>query len=505
MSANPVHPSRAGIIVFVAVGASFMAGLDLFVVNVAFDQIAASFGVGAAGGPTFGDLSWILNIYAVIYAALLVPLGRLADRYGRRTMFVWGLALFVIASAACALAWDVWALVIARALQAAGASAMTPTGLSILLAALPPHKRVGGVRMWSATGAAAAAMGPTVGGFLAQIAWQWVFLINLPIGAVLLWFAIRHVRDSERDLDAKAPDLLGALLLALAVGLFALGLVQSPEWGWENPATIGALAASGLTALLFVWRSRRHLAPVINPALLRIRSFMWANSGMLVFNIGFSANTLIYVLWMQQVWDWPAWRTGLAVAPGPAMVPITVALTSRFLRGVAPARLATIGALVVAAATAYIAINFGLEANYWTGFFPATVVSGMGVGLASPNLMASAAQELPPAQSSTGAAMMTMARQIGYVIGISVLFAIIGAQEGAPDGFRAALWVSFGALIVASLAGLGIAAARTTPRPTPGAREEGEREEPEAGEPEVDEPEMDEPEMDAPEAAPERA
>src|SRR5690606_34276348 len=139
------------------------------------------------------------------------------------------------------------------------------------------------------------------------------------------------------------------------------------------------------------------------------------------------------------------------------------------------------------------------------GFFPATVVSGMGVGLASPNLMASAAQELPPAQSSTGAAMMTMARQIGYVIGISVLFAIIGAQEGAPDGFRAALWVSFGALIVAPLAGLGIAAARTTPRPTPGAREEGEREEPEAGEPEVDEPEMDEPEMDAPEAAPERA
>lgn len=128
MSANPVHPSRAGIIVFVAVGASFMAGLDLFVVNVAFDQIAASFGVGAAGGPTFGDLSWILNIYAVIYAALLVPLGRLADRYGRRTMFVWGLALFVIASAACALAWDVWALVIARALQAAGASAMTPPG-----------------------------------------------------------------------------------------------------------------------------------------------------------------------------------------------------------------------------------------------------------------------------------------------------------------------------------------------------------------------------------------
>ncbi|HPT94461.1 MAG TPA: MFS transporter [Microbacteriaceae bacterium] len=455
-------PARSRVIVLIAVGAAFMSGLDLFVVNVAFDQIGVSLGVGTDGGPTIADMSWILNIYAVVYAALLVPLGRIADRYGRKTVFVGGLALFVAASAACALSGNVWMLVLFRGLQAAGAAAMTPTSLSILMAALPPEKRIGGVRMWSATGAAAAALGPTIGGFLTGISWHWVFLINLPIGVVLLWLAVRHVRDTEHDEDAKTPDLLGALLLAAAVGLFALGLVQSPEWGWGSPATLGALAASVVFAFLFVVRSRRHAAPVIDPRLLRVRSFMWANASMLIFNVAFAANTLIFVLWMQQVWGWSPLLTGLAIAPGPAMVPITVALTSRFLRRARPERLASVGAVLVAVATVYIALSAGSEANYWLGYFPGTIVSGMGVGLASPNLMAAATHNLPPAQSSTGTGMSTMARQIGYVIGISMLFAIVGSMQalGPEVAFRTVLLVSVGVLLISSLTAFGVTTAR---------------------------------------------
>lgn len=462
------RPVRSRVIVLVAVGAAFMSGLDLFVVNVAFDQIGVSLGVGTDGGPSVGDMSWILNIYAVVYAALLVPFGRIADRYGRKTVFIGGLALFVAVSAACALSGNVWMLVVFRGLQAAGAAAMTPTSLSILMAALPPEKRIGGVRMWSATGAAASALGPTIGGFLTGISWHWVFLINLPIGVVLLWLAVRHVRDSEHDEDAKAPDLLGALLLAAAVGALALGLVQSPEWGWGSPATLGALVVSVVCALLFIVRSRRHAAPVINPRLLRIRSFMWANASMLIFNVAFAANTLIYVLWMQQVWGWSPLLTGLAIAPGPAMVPITVALTARFLRGARPERLASVGAVLMAVATVYIALNAGSEANYWTGYFPATIISGMGVGFASPNLMAAATHDLPPAQSSTGTGMSTMARQIGYVIGISMLFAIIGSMQdlGPEAAFRTALFVSVGVLLVAAATAFGVST--KTPAPTAG-------------------------------------
>ena len=457
-----VAATRARAIVFVTIGAAFMSGLDLFVVNVAFDPIGASLGVGTSGGPSMADLSWILNIYAVVFAALLVPFGRLADRYGRKHIFVFGLALFVLASAACALSGNVWMLVVFRGLQAAGAAAMTPASLSILMASLPQHRRLAGVRMWSAVGAIAAAVGPTVGGFLVQLSWQWVFLINVPIGIALLWFAVRDVRDTPHDHDAKTPDLGGALILAAAVGLFALGLVKSPDWGWGSPLTLGALAASVVLTLVFAWRSRRHVAPVIDPALLRVRSFLWANIAMIIFNVGFASNMLVVVLWMQQIWAWPAWLTGLAIAPGPAMVPLTVAFTARFLPAATPARLSSLGAALFALGAVYIAVCIGAEANYWLGFFPGWIIGGIGVGFALPNLMAGAAHDLPPAQASTGSGVITMARQIGFVIGISVLFAIIGNAQGpaAAESFLLALWVSVGVLALAVLAGFGMASSK---------------------------------------------
>mgnify|MGYP003456703579 CR=1 FL=1 len=453
--------TRTRVILIIAVGAAFMSGLDLFVVNVAFDDIGQSLGVGTAAGPSMADLSWILNIYAVVYAALLVPLGRIADRYGRKNIFIGGLALFVLASAACALSGNVWMLVLFRGLQAAGAAAMTPTSLSILMAALPAEKRMAGVRMWSATGAVASAVGPSIGGLLAQISWQWVFLINLPIGAVLLWFAVRHVRDTEHNPDATTPDFGGAVLFAASIGLLALGLVKSPEWGWGSFETIGVLAASAVLALIFVWRSRHHLSPVIDPALLKIRTFMWANAAMLLFNVAFAATMLIVVLWLQQVWGWSALLTGMAIAPGPAMVPITVALTSRFLPKVTPSRLVVLGSVLFGLGASIVAPSIGPAPNYWT-FLPGWVIGGIGVGFAMPNLMAGAAHDLPPTQTSTGSAIITMARQIGFVIGISVLFAIVGDKQGldATESFRVAMWVAVVVLVFSALAGLGMASRR---------------------------------------------
>lgn len=462
-SQNPSSQTRTRLIVMVAIGAAFMSSLDLFVVNVAFDDIGSDLGVGRVGGPTAADLSWILNAYAVTYAALLVPFGRLADRYGRKSLFVGGLALFVAASIACALSGDVWTLVAFRVLQAAGGAAMTPTSLSILMAALPVEKRLGGVRLWAATGAIAAAIGPTVGGVLTQISWHWVFLINLPIGAVLLWFAVRHVHETKPDHDATTPDLAGALVFAGAVALLALGLVKSPEWGWGSSRTFASLAASVVLALIFVWQSRRHISPVIDPALLKVRTFRWANAAMLIFNVSFAANLLIGILWMQQVWGWSALTTGFAVAVGPAFVPITAALTHRFLPDVTPARLVAVGSLLCALGAVVMALRMGTEPNYLTGYLPGWVLGGIGVGFALPNLMAGATHDLPPVQSSTGSAIVTMSRQIGFVIGVSVLFAIVGDKQGvaATDDFILTWWVGAGALVVAAIAALGMTPRRT--------------------------------------------
>ena len=189
-------------VVLATVGASFLATLDMFAVNVAFEKIGSDFGVGNVGRPSAGDLSWVLNAYAVTYAALLVPFGRLADRYGRKHIFVAGLLAFTLASGLCALSPSVWTLVGSRILQAAAAAAMTPTSLSILMSVLPENRRTGGIRLWAATGALAAVLGPTVGGLLAQISWQWVFLINLPIGLAFAVAAQRCVREADIHRDA---------------------------------------------------------------------------------------------------------------------------------------------------------------------------------------------------------------------------------------------------------------------------------------------------------------
>ena len=452
--------SRTRLVVLVAVGAAFMSSLDLFVVNVAFDDIGASLGVNRAGGPTAGDLSWVLNAYAVTFAALLVPFGRLADRYGRKHIFVGGLLLFTLASVACALSGSVWVLVVFRVLQAAGAAAMTPTSLSILLAALPAERRIGGVRLWAATGAIAAAIGPSVGGVLTQFGWQWVFLINLPVGAALLVVALREVHDARPDDESGVPDLLGAVLFAGSVGLLALGLVKSPEWGWTSERTALALALSLMLGVLFALRSMRHPSPVIHPELLRVTTFRWAIVTMMLFNVSFAINLLVGILWLQQIWGYSALQTGFAVAVGPVLVPVTAALSHRFLSTARPARLITAGSLVMALSSLFLALRMGPEPAYLTTYLPGWLLGGVGVGLALPNLMAGATHDLAPHQAATGSGVVTMARQIGFVIGVSILFAIVGDGIGlvAMDAFTTCFLVAAAVLVAAALTAFGMAA-----------------------------------------------
>ena len=460
--------SSARVVLLVTVGAAVLSSLDLFVVNVAFDHIGRDLGVGRPGGPSAGDLSWVLNAYAVVVAALMVPFGRLADRYGRRRLFLLGVAVFTLASAACALSGDVWALVAFRALQAVGAAAMTPTSLGILLSALPPERRLVGVRVWASVGAVAAAIGPTVGGLLTELSWRWVFLINVPVGLVILVAAVRVVRDEPVDDDAPTPDLLGAGLIAGAAGLLALGLVKSREWGWAGGRTWVAFALAVGAAALFAWRSSRHPSPVIDPGLLRVRTFRWAVLAMFLFNVSFAANLLAGVLWMQQVWGYGVLRTGFAVAVGPLLVPVTAVLTQRLLPAVAPSRLITAGSLVCALGCVVAATRMGDSPAYLSAYLPAWMIGGIGVGLALPNLMAGSTHDLPAPMVATGSGVVTMARQIGFVVGVSILFALVGDNVGsaAMQGFREMWFVGALTLVVTAVAAVGMRA-RSASKPGP--------------------------------------
>lgn len=210
--------------------ASFMATLDLFVVNAALKDIGRDF-----SGQGLSNLSWILNAYAITFGALLIPAGRMADKYGRRSAFVAGLAAFVLASLACALAPDLWALVAFRCLQAAGAAVLTPASLGLVLTALPGDRVANGVRLWAVSAALADVAGPVVGGLLTQASWRWFFVINIPLGLVAAAVALALVARDTRDRPACIPDRLGSSLLVISVGATSLGLVKGPDWGWGRP------------------------------------------------------------------------------------------------------------------------------------------------------------------------------------------------------------------------------------------------------------------------------
>lgn len=433
--------TRDQLIVTSAIGATFMGGLDLFVVNVALDDIAHSVGVGRPDAPSAADLSWVLNAYAVTFAALLVPFGQLADRHGNKTVFLFGLGLFTAASAACAFAGSLWVLVALRVLQAAGAAAMTPTSLSILLTALPPEARLGAVRLWAVTGAIAATVGPTVGGLLTQLGWEWIFLINLPLGAVLLPLAASAIPSSATNEAAAEPDLPSAAFFAATVALFSLALVQSEDWGWVDLRMLVVAAGVAACGTAFATRSRRHSNPIIPATLLRSAQYRLGLFSVLTFNAAFSIALLAGIMWLQQIWSYSPMLTGCAVAAGPVLVPVTASLAHRLWGAIDPRLLVLMGSLICAGGSSLMAVLMESRPEYVLGYLPGWLLVGVGVGLAAPNLLAGVTYDLAPHLAATGSAVATMARQIGYVLGVSILFAIVGdmTAKAALPGYRESL------------------------------------------------------------------
>ncbi|MBM9508594.1 MFS transporter, partial [Actinacidiphila acididurans] len=407
--------------VYVAV---FVANVDLFVVNVALPDVGHDF-----GGTSLGSLSWVLNAYAIVFAALLVPAGRLADRHGQRPGFLLGLAMFTAGSALCAAAGDIGYLVAARLLQAVGAAILLPTSLALMLAIVPPERRTAAVRVWSAVGSIAAALGPVLGGLLVQASWRWVFLINVPVGVASLIVGARVLPDVPRDTSGPGPDLTGTALLTFSIGALSLGLVKGNEWGWSSGRVVGSLIAAAVLLVLFLLQSRRHPAPVVEMALLRIGPFTVANVSILVFAMAFAGMILSSALWCQNVWGYSALRTGLALAPGPLMVPPLAVLSGGLARRFGPGPVAAAGNLLFGLGVGSWSLHTTSTPDYAAGMLPGFLLGGIGVGLALPTLTAAGAVALPPQRFATGSGIINMARQIGAVLGVAVFVGVLGTPH----------------------------------------------------------------------------
>ena len=405
-----------------------MSSLDLFIVNLAFPYISRDF-----HGSSLDSLSWVLNGYSILFAAVLVPAGRWADRIGRRRMFVAGLVIFTFGSILSGVAPDVSLLVAARLIQATGAGMMVPASLSLLLAAVPGPARAQAIGTWSAIGALGAALGPVIGGFLVEVSWRWVFWINIPVGVVTVFLAFKVLPESRDETADARPDLLGAVLVALAAGSLALALVKAPSWGWTSKDFIGLLALAVASAIGVAVRSARHDAPVVDLALLESRSFNGAILASIAYYAGFGAFLLNMVEFLTGVWHFSAIDAGLAIAPGPLMVlPFARVVSPRLTVKLGGAgRVAVIGCFVNVAAQSLWLTQMQVHAAYLTHLLPVQLLGGAGVGLAIPSLIGAGTASIPPARFGTGSGVLNMSRQIGTVLGVAGLIAILAGLNVA--------------------------------------------------------------------------
>jgi EmrB/QacA subfamily drug resistance transporter len=421
----------------------FMSSLDLFIVNIAFPAIARHF-----GGASLSSLSWVLSAYAIVFAALLVPAGRWADAFGRKRVFLLGLAIFVLASAACALVPSVGALILARVAQAAGGALMLPTSLGLVLPEFEPHERHVAIGLWAAMGGIAAAAGPPLGGLLVQADWRLVFLVNVPVGVLALALGLRTLSE-RREPSGARPDLAGAGTLIVAVGALVVAIVKGQEWGWSSPRVVALLAAS-LLLLPAIWlRSARHPTPVVEPAMLRVRSFGLAVGASLVFFAGFGAMLLTGVLFLTGVWHEGVLTAGLMLFPGPAMATLFSIPSARLGARVGYRIPGMLGSALFAVGSLWYIVRTGSHPDYAGSYLPGTLVTGAGVGLVIPTLTGAGASSLAPERFATGAAVLTMGRQIGAALGIAVLVAVLGTSAHVAGDFHPAWLVT----VIAALAG----------------------------------------------------
>lgn len=414
--------ARPRAVLVITSSAAFLATLDLFIVNIAFPAISADF-----PDSDFGQMSWVLNGYTVVFAAVLALAGRLADRYGHRRVFLIGLAIFTIASAACALAPSLWALVAARAVQGVGAALVTPTSLSLLLNAWPAERRASAVGTWASVGAVTAALGPPLGGLLVAAGWQWVFLVNVPIGIVTMVAAARVLREVD-NVPIGRPDLLGAAFLVLGVGSLAYALVEVPERGWTATVVCVSLAVSVLGMTAVVIRSRRHPVPALDLAVLRVPQFALATVMMLAFSCGFAGMLLVNVLYLTSTWGWSAQAAGLGLAAGPVVVVIVARVANRVAARLGVGTVATLGALSFTAGSLWWLWRLGPSENYLYGLLPGQLLTGLGVGLILPTLSSVVGSALPGPRWGSGSSLINTARQVGSVLGIALVVTVVGTH-----------------------------------------------------------------------------
>src|SRR4051812_27266468 len=408
----------------------FMEFVDSTIVNIAFPSIRDDF-----SGATLTTLAWIFDAYAIVFAAFLVASGRLSDLLGRKRMFQVGVVLFTSASALCALAPSPSFLIGARALQALGGAIVVPASLALVVNAFPPERRARALTAYGSSAAIAAALGPPIGGLLIDLSdWRLCFLVNLPIGVIVVVLASRRLVESRSPGRRTLPDLTGALMLAAALGLLTLGIVEGSAWGWTSPPIIGSFLASIALTLVFLRRCTWHHAPVVDIALLRQREFSMANLATAIAGMGFYGALLCNALYLIGVWGYSPLEAGLAFIPAALVAAVVASVAGRVAERTGFQLLILPGALIYAAGYLWYHQRVGVRPDFVGDWLPGALISGVGAGLVLPQLGAASIAAARGTKYAVAGALGTTARQLGGALGIAVVVVIIG--QPSPDSLR---------------------------------------------------------------------
>jgi EmrB/QacA subfamily drug resistance transporter len=398
----------------------FMMMLDITIVNIALPDIMNSFNTGIS------TVEWVLNAYILAFAVLLITLGKLGDLYGRKLLFLGGLGLFTVSSLACGLAPNITTLIVARVFQALGGAAMMPATLSILNVAFG-DKRGMALGIWGAVAGVASALGPIIGGALVDAySWRWIFLINLPVGVLAFIAAIIIIRESTDPTAERRIDIPGVLAISTALFCLTYALVEGQKYGWGSALIVGLFAASFVTFVAFLAIERKIAAPLIRLNLFRNRTFTAGNSVGLILMFGLLSIIFLLVLFMQLVLDYSAIKTGLVLLPLAGMTMIVAPISGRLSDTIGSRWLLFFG-MAFAALGIYLMSNL-TPTEAWQHLMAPLAVCGLGMGLVMAPTTSAVMASAPMERSGQAAGILATMRQVGSVLGISVIGAILQSQ-----------------------------------------------------------------------------
>jgi EmrB/QacA subfamily drug resistance transporter len=405
----------------------FMIMLDNTIVNVALPTIQSSLHL------QISELEWVVTGYALTFGALMLTGGKLADLMGRRRIFVVGLVIFTASSLACGLADEASLLIGARVVQGVGAALMNPATLSIIVATFPARQRGTAIGIWAGVSALALAIGPLVGGVIAEnLSWSWIFFINVPVGVLGVAAAYLFIDESRDTSQEQRPDVPG--LVTSTLGLFALSyaLIEANNYGWTSARILISFGIAAVSLTAFVVLEHFQRLPMLELGLFRNRGFAGANTVMLLVGLAMFGVFFYVSLYVQRVIGYSPIEAGASFLPWTVLIIILAPMAGRLSDRVGPRPL-VVGGMVVITGSLLIFASLGENATFWN-LLPAMLLGGVGMSAAMAPVTAAAMQSVRPDKAGVGSAVLNSMRQVGGSLGIAIMGAIVAASAAPGQG-----------------------------------------------------------------------